>query len=307
MPTTPLPPLAAVRAFEAAARHLSFTRAADELGMTQAAVSYQIKLLEERIGTPLFLRFPRKVALSEAGRRLAPRTTEAFELLRAAFAETRVDAQGMLVISSVPTFATHWLAQRLGSFQLAHPSLAVRLDATGKVIDFAHEEIDIAIRSGRGDWPGLAAHLVLNAEFTPMLSPDLLARSGGLLSPADLQRLPLLDSQDSWWQHWFAAAGAPAAPPTVRPEVYFGAQHLEASAAIAGQGVALLTPAFFQSELASGQLVQPFDLVCRDGHAYWLVYPPARRHLPKIRIFREWLLAEAQAAADARSEHHRIV
>src|SRR5689334_20848898 len=158
MPATSLPPLAAVRVFEATARHLSFTRAAAELGMTQAAVSYQIKLLEERIGVPLFLRRPRQVALTEAGQRFAPQVTEAFALLADAYAAVRGIAEGTLVISTIQTFASNWLARHLGSFHLLHPSLAVRLETQSRMVDFAREEIDVGIRSGGGKWPGLVVH-----------------------------------------------------------------------------------------------------------------------------------------------------
>src|SRR5690349_21226798 len=137
----PLPPLSSIRCFEAAARHQSFTRAAEELGMTQAAVSYQIKLLEERFG-PLFLRRPRGVALTEAGRRLAPAVTDAFAALRDAFEDLGHAAEGVLVISVVNTFASNWLAPRLGGFQITHPAIAVRLDVTGRLVDFAREEVD---------------------------------------------------------------------------------------------------------------------------------------------------------------------
>lgn len=291
MATLSLPPILAIRAFEAAARHLSFTKAAEELGMTQAAVSYQIKLLEERVGAPLFLRLPRKVALTREGEGLAPAVMEAFDLLRAAFARARESAEGILCISVVQTFATHWLAPRLGAFQLAHPTLAVRLDVSQRLVDFTREEVDVAIRSGDGKWPGLAAQHLMAADFTPMLSPALAAREGGLARPADLLRLPLLDARDPWWAQWFAAAGVTAAGLDTRPDLRLGAQHLDASAAMAGQGVALLTPAFFRDELLTGRLVQPFDLVCTDGHAYWLVYPEVRRNTPKIRAFRDWVLA----------------
>ena len=156
----PLPPLAAIRAFEAAARHASFTKAAEELGMTQAAVSYQIKVLEERVGVPLFLRRPRQVVLTEAGQRLAPAVSEAFALLSEAYAAVRTGAQGTLVISTIQTFGSNWLARHLGSFQIAHPSIAVRLDTSSHMVDFAREEIDVGIRSGGGKWPGLAAHML---------------------------------------------------------------------------------------------------------------------------------------------------
>ena len=287
-----LPPLAAIRAFEAAARNASFTKAAEELGMTQAAVSYQIKVLEERVGVPLFLRRPRQVVLTEAGQRLAPAVSEAFALLSEAYARVRAGAEGTLVISTVQTFGSNWLARHLGSFQIAHPSIAVRLDTSSHMVDFSREEVDVGIRSGGGKWPGLAVHMLFRADFTPMLSPQLAESIGGVKEPADLLRLPILDPSDPWWRQWFAAANVPADELARRPGSSMGSQASEGSAAMAGQGVAILTRALFAAELADGRLIQPFDLVGEDGHAYWLVYPEARRNVPKIRAFREWLLAE---------------
>ena len=287
-----LPPLQAIRVFEAVARHLSFTKAAEELGMTQAAASYQIKILEERVGAPLFLRQPRQIVLTEAGQRMAPAVSEAFALLSGAYASARSGADGLLCVTTVLTFASNFLAQRLGSFQIAHPALAVRLETSSRLTDFAREDVDIAIRSGGGKWPGLEAHKLLDADFTPMLSPKLAATIGGVKEPADLLRLHILDPGDIWWQQWFAAAGVHAHDLASRPDSRMGAQAYEANAAIAGQGVAILTRALFKAELADGRLVQPFDLVGDDGHAYWLVYPEARRNVPKIRAFRDWVLAE---------------
>src|SRR5919109_1400056 len=163
-----LPPLSAVRAFEAAARHGSFTKAAAELGMTQAAVSYQVKLLEDRVGAPLFLRLPKRVALSEAGKRLAPPVTEAFQRLAAAFASLRESNEGVLSVTAILSFASNWLVPRLGSFQLAHPNIAVRLETSQRMVDFSREEIDVGIRGGRGTWPGLKTHLLMPTEFTPL-------------------------------------------------------------------------------------------------------------------------------------------
>ncbi|RWO32308.1 MAG: transcriptional regulator GcvA [Mesorhizobium sp.] len=287
-----LPPLQAIRVFEAVARHLSFTKAAGELGMTQAAASYQIKLLEGRVGAPLFLRRPRQIVLTEAGQRMAPAVSEAFALLGGAYAAARSGADGVLCVSTLLTFASNWLAQHLGSFQVAHPSLAVRLDTSNRLVDFAREDIDIAIRSGGGNWPGVEVHKLFNADFTPMLSPKLAATIGGVKEPADLLRLPILDPGDIWWRDWFIAAGLPVEELAKRPGSSMGAQAYEANAAIAGQGVAIVTAALFKAELADGRLIQPFDLVGDDGHAYWLVYPQARRNVPKIRAFREWILAE---------------
>ena len=288
----PLPPLQAVRVFEAVARHLSFTKAAKELGMTQAAASYQVKLLEERIGAPLFLRRPRQIELTEPGQRLAPAVSEAFAILGQAYAAARGGADGLLCVTTVLTFASNWLAQHLGAFQIAHPALAVRLDTSSRLTDFAREDVDLAIRSGGGKWPGLEAHKLLDADFTPMLSPKLAASIGGVNEPADLLRLPILDPGDIWWTQWFEAAGVSGHDLAKRPGSSMGAQAYEANAAMAGHGVAILTRALFKNEIADGRLVQPFDLVGDDGHAYWLVYPTARRNVPKIRAFRDWILAE---------------
>ncbi|RVD57923.1 transcriptional regulator GcvA [Mesorhizobium sp. M2D.F.Ca.ET.185.01.1.1] len=288
----PLPPLQAIRVFEAVARHLSFTKAAQELGMTQAAASYQIKVLEERIGAPLFLRRPKQIELTEPGQRLAPAVSEAFAILGQAYAAARGGADGLLCVTTVLTFASNWLAQHLGSFQLAHPALAVRLDTSARLTDFAREDVDLAIRSGGGKWPGLEAHKLLDADFTPMLSPKLAASIGGVKEPADLLRLPILDPGDIWWTQWFEAAGVTGHDLAKRPGSSMGAQAYEANAAMAGHGVAILTRALFKNEIADGRLVQPFDLVGDDGHAYWLVYPTARRNVPKIRAFRDWILAE---------------
>ena len=211
-----LPPLTAIRAFEAAARHESFTKAAAELGMTQAAISYQVKLLEDRVGAPLFLRQPKKVVLSEVGKRLAPQVSEAFHRLEAAFAAMRGTAEGVLSVTTVHTFATNWLVPRLGAFQLAHPDIAVRLDVSSRTLDLTREEFDIGIRGGQGAWPGHKAHRLMEGEFTPLCSPELLARSGPLKEPADLLRLPRLDAHDEWWRQWFALAGVDYVKPPRR-------------------------------------------------------------------------------------------
>ncbi|NRG19457.1 transcriptional regulator GcvA [Rhizobiales bacterium] len=297
--TSSPPPLAALRAFEAAARHQSFTRAGEELGMTQAAVSYQIKVLEDRLGAPLFFRRPRQVTLTETGQRLAPEISRAFAILADAFTEARGIVEGTLTISTMQTFAAHWLVQRLGAFQLQNPSLAVRLDPSADLVDFSRDSVDVAIRSGNGKWPGLKAHLIMKADFTPMLSPELAERHGGVNSPEDLLRLPLLDPSDPWWPKWFAKVGINAEEELSRLRgSYYTVQTLEAGAAMAGAGVAILTPAFYKAELASRRLLQPFDLVAEDGRGYWLVYPENRGNSPKIRAFRDWILAEEEASAD---------
>lgn len=295
-----LPPLAAIRVFEAAARHLSFTRAADELGMTQAAVSYQIKVLEERLGTPLFLRRPRELVLTEAGRGLAPETTRAFDILREAYASPGGAEQGTLIVNTMHTFAAQWLAPRLGSFAFAHPDIGVRLETTQRVVDFAREEVDAVIRSGRdGQWPGLRSIRLMRVTFTPMLSPALAETIGGVHEPADILRLPLLDPRDDFWIKWLDAHGFDHAILDRQTAPTFNLQTLDAEAAMAGRGVALLTPDFFARELADGRLLRPFDTTIDEGNSYWLAFQESRRNVPKIRIFRDWILAQIDATRGA--------
>lgn len=293
MPMTPLPPLAAIRVFEAVARNLSFTRAAGELGMTQAAVSYQIKVLEERLGAQLFLRRPRGIILTEAGERLAPRTTEAFDLLRDIYSRFAEPAQDTLNINTMHTFAAQWLAPRLGSFQLRHPNIAVRLDTTSRLVDFAREEVDVVVRSGQGKWPGLVAYKLIDVRFTPMLSPKLAESIGGVKQPADIVKLPLIDPRDPWWISWLQHNGLPLSALEGQTAPSLGMQALDATAAMAGLGVALLTPAYYRQELADGRLVQPFAEVIEEGSGYWLAFPEARRNVPRIKAFRDWIVAEA--------------
>jgi LysR family glycine cleavage system transcriptional activator len=215
-------------------------------------------------------------------------------LIGEAYASVRGGADGVLCVSTLLTFAANWLAQHLGLFQLAHPSLAVRVDTSNRVVDFAREDVDVAIRSGSGNWPGVETHMLFRADFTPVLSPNLAASIGGVKEPADLLKLPILDPGDIWWKQWFELAGVEADGLAQRPGTSMGAQAYEANAAIAGQGVAIVTRALFKVEIADGRLIQPFDIVGDDGHAYWLVYPSGRRNVPKIRLFREWILAEVK-------------
>jgi LysR family glycine cleavage system transcriptional activator len=286
-----LPPLPAIRVFEAAARLGNFTRAAEELGMTQAAVSYQMKLLEERLGAPLFRRDGRRVALTEAGARAAPQISRAFDAIDTAFAQVRAEEEGLLVITTSNTFANAWLAWRLGSFQMGHPEMAVRLDTSDAVTDLESGEVDCAIRSGRGDWTGVAVDLLLPIDFTPMVSPAFLDRHGPL-TPRDLLELPLISPHDPWWATWLREAGVdvPEGPP--RPGIRLDSQAHEGHAAIAAQGVAMLTPFFWRNDLAEKRLVRPFEQVSTRGYAYWFVVPEGRRNIPKIKRFREWLIDE---------------
>lgn len=289
-----LPPLAAVRVFEAAARHENFTSAANELGMTQAAVSYQVKLLEERLGLKLFRREGRRVVLTDPGRRAARDVSAAFDGLDAAFAGLRAEDETVLTISTSNTFANTWLAWRLGGFQLRYPDMAVRLLTSDALTDFAADEVDVAVRSGMdtSGWAGLITDKLIDIDFTPMCSPGFLARHGGTLHPGDLLTLPRISPQDPWWPHWLTEAGVAAPDGPVRGGVRLDSQALEGNAAMAGQGLAMLTPFFWRNDLAEGRLVRPFAQLSTRGYGYWLAYPEHRRRVPKIRRFREWLLAE---------------
>ena len=287
-----LPPLAAVRVFEAAARHQNFTTAAAELGMTQAAVSYQIRLLEERLGTPLFVRERRRVRLTDVGARAAAQLTPAFDAIDAAFAMVRAEDASVLTISTTHTFASTVLAWCLGAFQVAHPEMAVRMTTGDALVDFAVDEADVAIRVGLGGWPGLAQDRLMAVDYTPMCSPAFLARNGGTIAVADLLHLPLVSPHDHWWSNWLAEAGVPIVEGALRTGVRLDTQANEGHAAMAGQGVAMLTPFLWRNDMAEGRLVRLFDQASSDGHAYWLVYPEHRRRVAKIARFRAWLLAE---------------
>ncbi len=283
-------PLSAIRVFEAAARLKSFTRAADELGMTQAAVSWQVKALERRLGQPLFRRLPREVALTAAGERLARAATEAVGLLRAALADLIETDEGVLSITTLQSLATQWLAPRLGAFQLDHPKIAVRLETDGRITDLAREPFDVAIRSGPGDWPGLESIYLFDASLTPLCSPALREALGGLERPSDLLTAPRVGA-DTDWAAWFVEAGVE--PPCERGEFRLIAdlQTVEVASALSGQAVALGSPALYSAELTQQRLVQPFETTWRHSQGYWLAYPKERRRAAKIAAFREWLLA----------------
>ncbi|MFM5884408.1 MAG: LysR substrate-binding domain-containing protein [Novosphingobium sp.] len=283
--------MSAVRVFEATARHATFTAAAAELGMTQAAVSYQIKLLEERLGVPLFRREKKRVVLTEAGRRVAPALAQAFDAIDASFAQLRTEDQSTLTISTTSTFANTWLAWRIGGFQMQHADMAVRLLVADALTDFARDEVDVAIRAGLGPWPGLACERLLNVDFTPMCSPDYQARHG-LRQPADLLHVQQISPQDPWWSYWLAEAGVAVPDGPVRPGVRLDSQASEGSAAMSGLGVAMLTPYFWRNDLAEGRLVQLFPQVSTRGYGYWLAIPEHRRMVPKIKRFRDWLRTE---------------
>jgi LysR family glycine cleavage system transcriptional activator len=291
-----LPPLAAIRVFEAAARHENFTSAANELGMTQAAVSYQVKLLEERLRAPLFTREKGRARLTALGARLLPTLSGAFDAIDAAFAAHREDDEALLTIATTQTFANAWLVWRLGGFQLDHPDLAVRLTTGGTLVDLNAGEADVAIRAGAGKWDGLVAEMLMPIDYAPMCSPGFLrkveAKLGRSIEPKDLLDLPVVVPGDEWLPRWLAKAGVDMPTKPKRGGLRLESQIDEAAAAMAGQGFVMLTPAFWPNDIAEGRLAMPFDFTTEGRFGYWLAMPPGRRNVPKIKRFREWLLAK---------------
>jgi LysR family glycine cleavage system transcriptional activator len=288
-------PLNALRVFEAVGRLMSFTRAGEELGMTQTAVSYQIKLLEEHIGEPLFWRRPRQIGLTETGERLHPKVAEGFGLLQEAMLNATRRDHEVLEIHSSPTFASQWLARTLGGFQLEHPNIAVRLLRGSGLTDFNREPADVAIRVGQGPWPGLTCRELIRLDYTPILSPKLADSIGGVHEPADLLKLPWISHDDLRWRYWFQLAGLDAPAKSALRLDALGVLDLEAGAALSGHGVAMLSPFYVQDDLSSGRLIRPFDISWTDENTYWLVYPQTRGNQPKIKAFESWLITTLDA------------
>ncbi|MFC4726938.1 LysR family transcriptional regulator [Coralloluteibacterium thermophilus] len=283
-------PLNGLRAFEAAARHLNFTRAALELCVSQAALSHQIKGLEARLGFALFRRLPRGVALTDEGAALFPVLNEAFDRIGATldrFVGGRFHE--VLTVGVVATFATGWLLPRLDAFAAGHPAVDLRLMTNNNRPDLAGDGLDLAIRFGDGDWQGVEAVRVLRAPFAPVCAPALARR---LRTPGDLAGLPLLRSyRADEWTRWFAAAGL-AAPPARGP--VFDSSLAIAAAAAGGSGVALLPLRMFEQDLAAGRLVRPFGPEVDLG-SYWLTRLRSRPESAGMRAFRTWLAATGDA------------
>jgi LysR family glycine cleavage system transcriptional activator len=295
-----LPPLNSLRAFEAAARHLSFTKAAEELHVTPAAISHQIKALEEQLGVPLFRRLTRALRLTQAGQAALPPMRDGFDSLADAVDLLRAhENSGALTVSLDPSFAAKWLVPRLDRFRAALPDLDVRLDATDKLTDFQRDNVDLAIRYGSGNYPGLEVERLLSEEIFPVCSPKLLEGPAPLAQPSDLRHHTLIhlewDSENVTapnWRMWLLAAGIHDIDFTRGP--VFSMTTLALQAAIEGQGVALASSFLVADDLAAGRLVVPFDLSVCDplDFAYHVVVPKRTADLPKVVAFKTWLLDE---------------
>lgn len=285
-------PLNALRAFDAAARHLNFTRAGIELHVSQGAVSHQVAELERRLGTRLFHRLPRGLALTDEGHALVPVVADAFDRVAATldqYAGGRF--REVLKVGVVGTFATGWLLPRLDAFARAFPAIDLRIATNNNRVDLAGEALDYAIRFGDGAWHGTHAEPLVAAPMAPLCTPAIATQ---LRSPADLVSERLLRSyRADEWALWFAAAGV--ATPVLRGPM-FDSSALMAAAAAAGQGVALAPPSMFARELAAEQLVQPFGIAI-DAGRYWLTRLMSRPESDAMRRFRAWIVGELADAA----------
>ncbi|MEO8812794.1 MAG: transcriptional regulator GcvA [Caulobacteraceae bacterium] len=298
-----LPPLNALRAFEAAARHLNFSRAADELSVTPGAVSQQIQNLEDHVGAPLFKRTPRGLLLTDSAQTALPALREAFDRLAEAASLLTAQVDGRrLTLTAAPSFAAKWLVPRLGRFEAAHPHIDVWLSADMELVDFGSGEVDLAIRYGAGPYPGLEAIRLMKETVIPVMSPEL-AAANPVNGPADLTRHILLhdgspDADDSCpdWLMWLAARGVKGIDGNRGPR--FNQSSLVIEAAVGGRGVALAKRTLAQDDLDAGRLVVPMPIATSVDFAYYVVHPKAKGRLPQVKAFVAWLTAES-AAHDA--------
>ena len=289
-----LPPLNALRAFEAAARHLSFTRAAEELNVTQAAISHHVKALEDQLGMALFRRLNRALMLTDEGQTLFPSVRDALDILAEAAERLRTrDSGGPLTVSTLPSFAAKWLVPRMSRFQDRHPEIELRIAAAERLIDFARDDVDVAVRFGPGGWPGLRAERIVDEAVTPVCCPALAER---LRAPADLAGVTLLHEEKlprdpmPDWAAWLAAAGVTGIDASRGPR--FRHTHMILQTAMDGHGVALSGQVLVADDIAAGRLVAPFALRLTSPFAYYLVCPSATAGRPKIRAFWEWVKEE---------------
>jgi LysR family transcriptional regulator, glycine cleavage system transcriptional activator len=287
-----LPPLNALKAFEAAARNESFTRAAEELCVTQGAVSHQVKALEATLGIKLFNREPQRLAVTKAGKDYLAVIRDAFDRI-AVGTERMVQRRnsGSLSVSMSPDFAAKWLVHRLDRFAERHPGIDLRISAAMAQVDFAREEMDLAVRHGDGNWGGLEATRLCSERLFAVCSPALITGHNRLLAPSDILKFSILHLENSdAWSRWFGAAGIDGAQAVHGPTLNRASMLIDA--AVNGQGIALARTTLAAWDLINGRLVRPFDISLRLPNSYWIVCPKAAA-LPKIATFRAWMLAEA--------------
>jgi LysR family transcriptional regulator, glycine cleavage system transcriptional activator len=301
-----LPPLNALRAFEATARHLSVKHAADELCVTPGAVSQMLKALELHLGVKLFRRVNRGIFLTDAGQGYLPPVRNAFRQIADASRRVAVSADtGVLTVSVTPFFAAAWLVPRLKDFQDAHPDIDLQVVTSNALVDFARDGVDVAVRHGLGRYPGLYSERVVAVEIVPVAAPTLVARLGKPTSAAEMTRWPHVhDADRKGWHLWFQAQGIDEIGPPRGPA--FDDSGLLLKAVLAGQGAGLLPAAMVALELAEGRLVKLADVVLLDEFAYYLVYPQSSRERPKVAAFRAWIINAAAGAANTATSNSRV-
>jgi len=291
-----LPSMQALRAFDAAARLKSLTRAAEALHLTHGAVSHQIKQLEDELGVALVARAGRGIALTDEGERFAARVRDALEQIGDAMREMHDRSNPrQLKVSVMPSFAARWLLPRVGRFLRIHPEIDLDVRASTALADFRRDDVDAGVRYGSGQYSGVVTELLMGDSFFPVASPKLIG--GRPLVPADLKRFTLLRSDNETWKPWFEAAGLDWPEPS-RGAMYDDASHVM-QAAIEGQGVALARSSLIGNDLANGLLCRPFDMAVPSPHRYYFVYPPRLAESAKLVAFREWLKDEIRASGDA--------
>lgn len=291
------PSLSSIRAFEAAARLGSFTKAALELGTTAASVSYHVRQLEQQIGVALFLRLPHRVELTEPGAVVATEAIAAFTALRASFVRAIDVDEARLSLTTLPSIGTSWLTPKLGQFRTRHPEVTLVLDLSPEAQELGTGRFDAAIRNGHGNWRGLRSTRLFPSIFMPLCAPTLAGAASTLADPEHSLDVPLLGRPD-WWAIWYNAQGLDA-PSSDRFGTNLSAEYLDVAAASAGHGIAIGSPILFANEIASGRIVPAHEFVATDGRSFWLTFPAARQHSGKLAKFREWICDEAARASKA--------
>jgi LysR family glycine cleavage system transcriptional activator len=291
-----LPPLATLRPFEAAARLESFTRAAEELHLTHGAVSHQVRALEAHLGTPLFARHGKRVALTAAGRAFAERVRDALNDIAQAADSLRTRREERLTVSVLPSFASRWLMPRLIRFMDANPELEVNVTASNALADFAADEVDVAIRFGVGPWPALVCEKFLEDEYFPVASPRF--QRGKLpRTPRELTALRIIQEDRDYWCEWFAAAGVDVQHVRAARGPIFNDSTYSLQAAARGEGIALARRSIAAEDLERGTLKRLFDVAVVSRERYWFVSPKETAEAPKVKAFREWVKQELKKAA----------
>ena len=290
------PSLNFLHTFESVARHLSFTNAAKELFVTQAAVSHQIKALEDYLGVKLFHREKRKVFLSEEGQKLLPSVVSGLQGIADSLENIRnYDAEDTIVVGVGSSFSANWLVHHLGAFYQKYPEVNLHMKISNNDPDFVADGTDLAVVWGKGDWQGLMCEQLMVVEFTPVCSPELLKKTHPLKTPEDLIHYPLLDDPDyEVWQEWFEEAGIQERK--YKRRTVIRDSNVLINSTLDGHGIALCAVGIVQEYLDSGRLIRPFELSITGGGFYYLVYPEKALRKPLVRLFKDWLIKEVRKA-----------